>query len=354
MRRIGKIAAMLLVCALTATLSGCQSRLQKYSTTFYGTFDSYGTITGYCRDESAFQAVAGETVALLRRLHALFDGYTEYEGLVSLYTLNKTAANGPVAVSEELFDILFWCKNEAPQYSERVNIAMGAVLSLWHDSREAALADPENASLPDPTALSEAAKHCDMDDLILDAENRTVYFADPLLKLDLGAIAKGWAADVAAETLRNSEMPSFLLNLGGNVIAGEKPGDGREAWNVSVMNPDGADETGSDRLALLRVTGLSVVTSGDYQRFFTLEGIRYHHVIDPDTLAPSKYLRAATVTAGSSAQADLLSTTLLLLPYEKGRELIDSIEGAEALWVMNDGSVRMTDGMTILLAGDAA
>lgn len=109
---------------------------------------------------------------------------------------------------------------------------MGSVLSIWHEYREAGLDDPDNAKLPPMEDLQAAAQHMDINNLILDAENQTVYFADPEMKLDVGAVAKGYATELVAQTLLASDMPSFIISAGGNVRMGNPRQTGRAsgAW----------------------------------------------------------------------------------------------------------------------------
>lgn len=125
----------------------------------------------------------------------------------------------------------------------------------------------------------------DYDQVILDEEAGTVYFEDPALSLDVGAVAKGYAAQLTSDTLRENGLDSFLLNAGGNVVCGGKPLDGRDFWVVGVEDLDGVSTCET-----LGATDLSVVTSGDYQRYYTVDGVRYHHLIDPETLYPAAHM----------------------------------------------------------------
>ena len=216
---------------------------------------------------------------------------------------------------------------------------MGSVLALWHDAREQALEDPDRAALPDRSALEEAALHTDLSALELDLEAGTAFLTDPDMALDVGALAKGYAVEQVAAAAPDH----FLISVGGNVCAtGPKP-DGTP-WTVAVENPDGGDF-----LKLLYAEDRSVVTSGDYQRYFELDGVRYHHIIDPDTLEPAAYWRSVTVVAESSAAADCLSTALFTLPQAEGQQLLDQW-GAEALWIGRDGAQVMSPGFSAYLA----
>ncbi len=317
-------------------LGGCAPQYQKYSTTFTGTFDTAITLMGYATSEGAFTKIAEEVYAQFVHYHQLFDGYNAYDGINNLYTLNHRAMEAPVEVGQPLFDLLMLAKQLQGQVPGTVNIAMGSVLQLWHDARE-------DEMLPDSAALAEANQHTNMDDLLLDEAARTVYYADPLLQLDIGAVAKGYAAELVAQWLETSAMPSFLINAGGNIRAGNAPLDGRSSWSVSVQNPDGGDA-----LAVLHINNTSAVTSGDYQRYVTLEGVRYHHIIDGDTLYPAAYVRAVTVCTRDSGLADFLSTALFLMPYAEGLQWLED-QPVGALWVLMDGSVQLSPGMDALI-----
>ena len=254
-------------------------------------------------------------------------------------TVNDQAGIGPVPVDERILSLLQFAQTAWTETGSRVNAAMGSVLALWHDAREQALEDPDRAALPDRSALEEAALHTDLSALELDLEAGTAFLTDPDMALDVGALAKGYAVEQVAAAAPDH----FLISVGGNVCAtGPKP-DGTP-WTVAVENPDGGDF-----LKLLYAEDRSVVTSGDYQRYFELDGVRYHHIIDPDTLEPAAYWRSVTVVADSSAAADCLSTALFTLPQAEGQRLLDQW-GAEALWIGRDGAQVMSPGFSAYLA----
>ena len=188
--RSAKMLALLLCILLACSvLGGCaQAEPQKYSTSFFDVFDTVTTIIGYADSQETFDRVVGEARQQFVRYHQVFDGYNAYEGVHNLYYVNQNAASGPVPAEPELMTLLAWIRDLQPSLEDRVNVAMGAVLRLWHDAREAGVA------LPDEAALREAAEHVDMSQVILDEQAGTVYFADPELSLDLGAVAKGYTA----------------------------------------------------------------------------------------------------------------------------------------------------------------
>ena len=338
---------LILAAAVPACLS--ENAYTKFNRRALDIFDTEITLIGYTRTQEEFDQVYKDTMALLRGYDQVFDAYHGYDGLNNLYYVNRHAAEAPVEIPQQLFDLISWCKDQWGKNLRSTNIAMGAVLSIWHEYREAGLDDPEHAQLPPVEALQNASAHTDFDQVILDDEKQTVFFADPEITLDIGAVAKGWAADAVVPFLRE-RMPSFLLSLGGNVYAGDAPLDGRANWAIGVQDPR-PDESGAGGtiLDIVDVNNLTVVTSGDYWRYYIVDGERYHHIIDPETLFPSRKMLSVTIICESSVLADFLSTTLFVLSYEDGLALIESMEGVEALWVLPDGTEQASSGMALYL-----
>ena len=326
---------------LTLPLAGCSRAPKRYTTVWFDLFDTVTTVVGYADSEEEWEAQTQALYADLLALHQLFDIYHHYDGVVNLYDLNQTAAAGPVAVDARLFGLLQTAAGLAQRTGGKTNIALGPVLALWHEARTAGLENPAAARLPDQAALSEAALHCGINDLVLDPEAQTVFYADPLLRLDVGAVAKGWAV----EQVCRAAPAGLLVSVGGNVRAtGPKP-EGNSPWVVGVQDPDGGKQ---DYLHTLNINRQSVVSSGDYQRYYTVDGVRYHHIIDPDTLRPGQLWRAVTVVCPDSGLADGLSTALFLLPREEGAALAERC-GAQAMWVAPDGGLLYTDGFLELV-----
>lgn len=328
----------ILAAALAALLfSGCsapQQEQKQYTATFLTLFDTVTSVVGRADSEEAFQEQARRIHDQLLVYHELFDIYHEYPGKNNLKTVNDQAGTAPVQVDRAIIELLQDCKEFYEATDGRVNVAMGSVLNLWHEARSNGIEDPAHAKLPEHSALEMAGSHRDIDDIVIDEAASTVYLADPRMRLDVGAVAKGWAAQRVAQTAPSG----LLISVGGNVCAtGAKDASGTP-WVVGIQNPDGGEY-----LHTLYLTDGSVVTSGDYQRTYQVDGKAYHHIIDPDTLYPAAYWRSVSIVCADSALADALSTALFLLPQTEGQKLLERYE-AEAMWVDAQGNMFYSPG----------
>ena len=335
---------VLILLALCCLLSGCtvsrNDTTRQFNATFLNLFDTVTTIVGRAESESAFKAVAQEVYDDLLVYHQLFDIYNDYEGINNLKTVNDQAGVSAVTVDKALIELLLDCREYYDWTGGMVNVAMGSVLKLWHDARNDGIRDPANAGLPDAAALEAAAEHMSFDAVVIDEAASTVFITDSQTRLDVGAIAKGWATQRVAE----QAPKGLLISVGGNVCAtGPKKVDGTP-WVVGIQSPDDANTN----LHTLNITGGAVVTSGDYQRTYMVDGKLYHHIIDPATLMPSNYWRSVTIVCADSGLADALSTALFLLPLEEGKALAENC-GAEAFWVDGAGKEHMTSGFEKIL-----
>ena len=333
MKRI--FIVLLAVCLL---LSGCgvpvQPEQKQYTATFLDLFDTVTTILGRGESEEAFHTKAQAIHDDLQYYHRLFDIYNDYEGVANLKTVNDNAGKEPVTVDRAIIDLLLDCKYYHSLTGGKVNVAMGSVLALWHDARSDGIRDPQNARLPDMEQLRLAAQHTSIEDIIIDEEASTVYIADPQTSLDVGAVAKGWATQRVAE----NAPTGMLISVGGNVCA-TGPKAENTPWTIGIQDP----EENEKNLHALYLNEGSVVTSGDYQRTYTVDGKDYHHIIDPETLMSATYWRSVSIVCADSGLADALSTGLFLMDHQQGQELAQQC-GAEVLWVAPDGSEYMTAG----------
>ena len=336
------IVLSVMICAVVAAIVFGREDGDTRSKSYYTYFDTETVLTDYSgMGEDEFSEVCAALASALEKYHRLFDIYNEYEGVTNLATLNAAAGEGPVEISEELYRLLEYSKEIYRVTGGEVNIAMGSVLSLWHERREEALAG-EGAVIPTAEELASAALHCHIDDLILDPEAMTAELRDPRMSLDVGAVAKGYTAELLADLLASRGISGFIINIGGNLRAvGEKPtGDG---WLAGIRNP--RTDTGLPYISEFYIRDTSLVTSGDYMRYFEVEGVKYHHIIDKDTLMPAGYFVSVSIVTKNSGLADSLSTALFTMSLEDGRELIESLaesEGIErAVWVDTEGKVTV-------------
>lgn len=340
---------------------------KRYTATFLGVFDTVTEIVGYADSEKEF---AGQVELLKERLtyyHKLYDIYHEYKGVNNIKTINDNAGIAPVAVDEESIRLLQFSKDMYVQTGGQINIAMGSVLAVWHTYREAGIQNPQEARLPSMEELQAAAAHTDIEQVYIshnrsqekpqensNQETRTpnsagggiVYLTDAAMSLDVGSIGKGYAVQRVAEYAREIGMERVLISVGGNVCAvGEKePG---VPWRLGIQNPD--LESDEKYVALVELQDASVVTSGDYQRYYMVDGVRYSHIIDPDTLMPPEEFASVSIIAKDSGMADALSTAVYNMSFEEGLAFVNKTEGVEAMWIFEDGSIRYSEGFEAYL-----
>ena len=300
------------------------------------------------KDDTAiekYQKIADE---VLSYYHKLFDIYFEHDGMNNLCTINKNAGKSPVQVDEEMIVFLEYCKELYTITGGKTNVMLGSVLELWHDAREDALDDfgylnPDD--LPSMAALEKANEHTSIDLLVIDKEASTVYITDRKAALDVGAIAKGYTVDILAEKIKAEGAESVALNIGGNIrTIGLKPQG--EQWVVGITNPDKSSE--QSLYCKVEIGSTSMVTSGDYERYFYAGETKYHHIIDPVTLVPAAYFSSVTIITENSGLADALSTALFCMSYDDGLALVNSIGGVEVVWIDLNYNVKTTSGIKTL------
>jgi thiamine biosynthesis lipoprotein len=327
--------------------SGCaRSRQTRYQAEFLSLFDTVTRIVGYSDSEEHFNAFAEQVRAKIEEYHRLYDVYNTYDGINNIKTINDNAGKAPVTVDKRIIDLLVLSKQQYSDTGGAMNVALGAVLKIWHDYREIGLNDPENAELPPMEALKEAAKHTDLNKVIVDTKASTVYLEDPLMSLDVGGIAKGYAAEQVARYFQQQGVTSLLMSLGGSVraIGGKTDPDTKAIvpWTVGVQNPD--KESAQGDLLNVSIKDLCVDSSGSYERYYTVNGVAYNHIINPVTLMPGDYFTDVTIVGPDDGLADSLNTALFVMPLDAGRRLMEKFPGYEALWVMKDGSLEYSDG----------
>lgn len=331
MKKILSLFLTLIVAFAFASCTNNAKPKEKYKASFLDLFDTASTVIAYDNSQEEFDRKYQQFYDELKTYDELFDIYNHYDGITNLYDVNKTAADSPVKVDKKIIGMLLYGKEIYNTTEGKMNICMGSVLTLWHNEREYGIANPDDAKLPDMSKLKEAAKHTDIDNLVIDTNNNTVYFKDPDMKLDVGAIAKGYAVEQITEWAKANLWISAAISIGGNVSTfGYKNDDGKTKWTIGIENPD---TSADDYLLKLNITDECIVTSGDYQRYYTVDGKKYCHIINPETLMPSEYMASVSVICKDSSFGDAMSTALFNMTIADGKKLVDSLDGIEAVWV---------------------
>lgn len=331
-----------MVILILISLTSCKEKeLVRYESEFIILFDTVTRIVGFAHSKEEFKEYAQLIYDNLKEYHQLYDIYNDYEGINNLKTINDNAGIKPVKVDQRIIDLLKFSKEVYEKTNGETNIAFGAVLKIWHEYRTEGIDDPDNASLPPIEELKKAAEHTNIEDIIIDEKASTVFLRDPLMSLDVGAVAKGYATEQVSKIVREKGLTSGLLSVGGNVRAINNNIVTGDSWNVGVQDPN--SPRGQSILKLVKIDDMSMVTSGDYERYYVVNGEKYNHIIDKDTLYPAEYFSAITIICEDSGIADALSTATFAMPFEEGMEFINSLPDTEAMWVFTDGTIKYSE-----------
>lgn len=320
MRRIGTMLA-----AMVLLIAGCRSAADKSEQTGFA-LDTVVSVTVY-GETAAAQTALDASFAELERLEALLSATREGSDVDRI----NQAGGAPVTVAEETAQLLILSQQVAALSGGAFDVTIRPVSVLWDFSAD-------KPSVPDTAALAAACALVDHRQLTVAGTTVTLTAGG----IELGGVAKGYIADRLRDVLTRQGVTSALIDLGGNIVAvGDKAG---EPFRIGIKDP--ADV--SSLCAIVNVSDLSVVTSGSYERGFTLEGVRYHHLLDPKTGMPVQNgLASVTILAQSSALADALSTACFVLGESGARQLLAEYPGTQALFVYDDGTMTLTEGLTV-------
>ena len=315
----------ILVLLLIICLFGCKSN-ETYEKYYYSYFDTVSLVKSYSSDdEKTFNQKADKIEAILNKYHNLLDTFEDHD-VDGLYKINKLAGKESVAVCEELFDLLKFGKEIYYVTNGKTNIMMGSLTKIW----KSAISEEK---LPDNTTLQEAAKHISIDSLVLNEDDLSIYISDEHSLIDVGSIAKGYVCDVIKKEL-GDELDGYSISLGGNILLIGSKYNGSD-FKIAIKDP----LKGNSLAKTLSVNNTSLVTSGNYERYFDLDGVRYHHIIDPDTLYPSRYYASVTVVYEESKICDALSTALFSLSIENGKKILENYPGISVTWIDLDNNI---------------
>jgi len=285
-------------------------------------------------------AVAGDEQTARVSIEAGFDQIKMVDGLMSTYkdsseisAVNRDGFEGAVKISGPFMEVLLKSIEYSKLTGGGFDVTVGPMIKLWRGAEKA-------GELPTAEAIENVKARVGYEKLIIDANAMTVGFSVEGMKVDLGAIAKGYAIDAAVEAMRVAGAVGAMVDAGGDIRCWGKAQPGKSGWVVGLQDPGKADQAGlmSAVMLILKLDGMAVATSGDYQRFEMIEGKKYSHIIDRDKGAGSEGLSSVTVICESAIDADALATSVSVLGVEKGLELIESLGNTEAILISSGSS----------------
>ena len=349
---------LLLAAALALTCAGCSAEpgqsentapeLHNYNNlSLDAGFDTVFTYQEATETKDIFDAHFQQAVSLFTYYNNLFDIYNSYEGMNNMYTINENAGVQTVKVDPDLIEMLIEARDYYERSGGKFDITIGSLLKVWHEYRDAGIEinlTGEQAPLPELPELEEASSRKGWEYVEINEEENTVFITNPDVSLDVGGIAKGFATEKIAQKLNELGITNGAVNAGGNTRTLGQKYNGQE-WRIGIQNPDAEGS-----LIIVKQNGAcSFVTSGDYERYFVgTDGVKYHHIIDPDTMYPASYFRSVSIITPDSAAADALSTTLFTMSYEDGMKLVEDYRNTynvslEVIWIMSPDKAPDTE-----------
>ena len=326
-------------CILVITiiaLAGCRPRAEPFMAIF--ALDTVCMILLY--DQARPEVYEN----IFTRIHEIESRMSLFRPDSDIYRINAAAGIAPVEVQGDVFSVIERAIHHAELSGGAFDPTIGPLSSLWGIGRGF-------QRVPEEDEIIAALQLVNWRDIELNREQSTVFLRQPGMALDLGSIAKGYAADEAAEIIRRARLRRGLVDLGGNVVTHGVKQD-RTPWRVGLQNPLGGRGT---FIGVISGWDMTVVTSGATERYFINDDVRYHHILSPFSGHPARtgFLSATIVSdtsaGNSSMDADALSTSIFVLGYERGRALVESLDGIEAIFVFEDRTVRATGGVDFVL-----
>jgi thiamine biosynthesis lipoprotein len=329
-----KILSIVLILTLALPLWGCtknnsdnNNNLKVSKNEFM--LDTMITITLYgTEDDSAIDEIFKVISELEKKLSI-------HEEDSELDFIRNNAGIGPVKVSEDILEVFEKSIEYSTLSGGLFDITSAPLISLW------AIGTDEQ-HIPSADEIKSALELIDYGKIVINHENSTIFIKDRDMYANLGAIAKGYIADQAAKKAIELEVDSAILNLGGNVLLiGSKP-DGN-AFKVGIQDPD---VTRGGYMGIIEGSNLSIVTSGDYERYFIEDGVKYHHILNPHTGYPAENnIKSVSIITNNSFDGDALSTSVLLMGLEKGLEFIEKTKNTEAIFITKDNEIILSKGI---------
>lgn len=325
------------------------TELSEHTRTYFEYFGSQIIVRVWGDDTLDYAALFSEIDAILRHTHIHATRYDAFTDTVNVLTINEQPDTwhtvDPILI--EMVELGQYYYNH-PLAGQTFDITLGPVLDVWDDYRDRCLASrweaDDDCDVPTLETLQSAAGDRSIlnpNAIEVDQDNNRLRIPEGL-GLDLGGIAKGYGAREVGRYLRTTDVQHFIVNAGSSNIEfyGTHPSGTRDYWTVGTRDPFNPMGTYAQ---LKLYSGENSVTSGDYERFYTVDGVDYHHIIDPATLFPANHIRATTIVGPDPLLADIYSTLVFVLPIDEAIAFIDALEDYEAIWMLADRSVRFSE-----------
>jgi thiamine biosynthesis lipoprotein ApbE len=307
---------------LAFILAGCAGEVSIKETRLV--MDTFCEISCFSVDRDKAAAAIEDAFKEIERVEKAFSKFDENS---EVSRLNRLAGYEGVNVSEEVFSLTERSLNYSVLSGGAFDITIAPLMEIWGFTfRE--------GSIPDKGAIESVLKIVGYKKIALDPENSSIRFLNKDVKVDFGGIAKGYAVDRAKDMLVSHGIKNSLVNLGGNIFASGNP-PGRTAWKIGVEDPRNKEKL----LHSFELSGKAISTSGNYERFFEINGKRYSHIMNPLTGEPCRGIISVTVIAVSAEEADALSTAIFVMGEEKGMEFAGSVRDINVLILKEDGGL---------------
>lgn len=315
---------------LLAALLSCSPRKESVYRKSMPIMDTIVSITVVCESKEQAEKALKETFAAMDHFAGLINFYSDAS---ELSAINRNAGTSATKVSPETFDVIEQAVFVAGKSGGAFDPTIGPVVKLW---------DFAGRKMPSGIDVSRALPLVNYRDIILDRKNSSVLLRKKGMLMDLGGIAKGYAADIAAASLKKNGILSGLVAVAGDIRTfGMKPD--RTPWSIGIKNPRQTGER-DEIIAKVRLTQKAISTSGDYERYFIADGKRYHHILDPKTGFSAETCRSVSIVADTAVYTDAFSTAVFVLGPEQGMRLAKEM-GFDALIIDGHGTTHITDGL---------
>lgn len=303
-----------------------KNTLQEFSRNYFY-MDTYINVRIYSTDKQKANNALNEIDKIYKEYHELTDRYNSYENIENIYSINNsTKLDEYLQISPKLYNLLEFAINAYKETNGLINVNMGDVIDIWKKYRD------KQEGIPTIEELKNT--NIDINKIII-SDNKIL---NNHPNIDLGSLTKGYVTEIVSEYLESINLDKYLINAGGNVIIGNHYNNSE--YKIGIEDPNNS----KDIYEIIKGNNICITTSGDYQRYYEYNGVKYHHIINPNTLFPSNYVKSVTVITKDGALGDMLSTALFLMDVDSGKEFIKKYDNVFVIWYKIDGEIIKSEG----------